>query len=145
MFLVPDCVTDSIKSSIWTLRQQWTGSQLIPSEVTRAVPNKACFSRHPQIISVVQTWEAQEPPIAPKRVSRKPISLLGAYLTFFYKNNRPIFQTFQNRRDSQELPGFHRRTSGYLTFSNDVFVDNGLCISKTRCLVFSENRDDIQR
>jgi hypothetical protein len=73
---------------------------LIPSEVTRAVPTKACFSTHPQIISVVQTWEAQEPPIAPKRVSCKPISVLGAYLTFFYKNNRPIFQTFQNRRNS---------------------------------------------
>ncbi len=66
----------------------------------------------------------------------------GAHLTFFYKNNRPIFQTFQNRRNSgsgyfksSRTARFHQRTSGYLTFSN-VFVDNGLCIRKTGCLVF---------
>jgi hypothetical protein len=72
------------------------------------------------------------PLIAPKRVSRKSIAVLGAHLTFFYKNNRPIFQTCQNRRNSDSryskpsrTARFHQRTSGYLTFSN-VFVDNGL-------------------
>jgi len=141
IFLVPDCVTDSINLQSG-LRQQWTGSQLIPSEVTCVLcPPKPAFSTHPQIISVVQTCEAQELLIAPRSVSR------GAHLTFFYKNNRPIFQTFQNRRNSgsryfkpSRTARFHRRTSGCLTFSN-VFVDYGLCIRKTGSLVFSEVRD----
>jgi len=68
-----------------------------------------------------------EPPIAPKRVSRKSISQcwLGAYLTFFYKSNRPIiFQTIsESERNSDsldiisnlpELPGFTPRTSGVI-------------------------------
>ncbi len=91
--------------------------------------------------------EAQQPAIALKRVSRVYLSV-GAYLNFFYKNDRPILQTFQNRRicglryfKPSRTARFHRRTSGYLTFSN-VFVDNGLCIRKTGCLVFSENSGD---
>jgi hypothetical protein len=54
----------------------------------------------------------------------------GAYLTFFYKNNRPIiFQTIsESERNSDsldiisnlpELPGFTPKNQwGYLTFSN---------------------------
>jgi hypothetical protein len=70
-------------------------------------------------------------------VSVVSLSQCWGTLDFFYKNNRPIFQTFQNRRNSGSLyfkPSrtgrFHRRTSGYLTFSN-VFVDNGFCLVPT--------------
>jgi hypothetical protein len=53
IFLVPDCATASINLQSG-LRQQWTGSQLIPSEVSCLLcPPKPAFSTHPQIISVV--------------------------------------------------------------------------------------------
>ncbi len=100
--LVPDCVTDSINLQSG-LRQQWTGSQLIPSEVTcvLCLP-KPAFSTHPQIISVVQTCEAQEPLIAPKRVSRKSISVLGHTWLSFIKTAALFFKQFR----IGELPGF---------------------------------------
>jgi len=145
--LIPDGVTDSINLQSG-LRQQWTGSQLIPSEVTcEPCPPKPAFLTHPQIISVVQTWEAQEPHIAPKRVSRKSISVLGHTWLPFIKTTALFFKQFKNRRKSGSryfkpsiTARFHQRTSGYLTFSN-VFVDHGLCIRKTGCLVFSKTRD----
>jgi hypothetical protein len=61
---------------------------LIPSEVTCVLcPPKPAFSTHPQIISVSETCEAQEPLIAPKRVSRKSISVLGHTWLSFIKTN----------------------------------------------------------
>jgi hypothetical protein len=67
---------------------------------------------------------------------------------YFNKNSQPPY--FSNISESENSGSryfkpsrtarFHRRTSGYFTFSN-VFVDNGLCDRKAGCLVFSENRD----
>jgi hypothetical protein len=55
--------------------------------------------------------EAQEQLIAPKRVSRKTISVSGAYLTFFYKNSQPPY--FSNILESEKL-----RFSIFQTFKN---------------------------
>jgi hypothetical protein len=52
----------------------------------------------------------------------------------FFKHFR-IGETPVRYFKSSRTARFHQRTSGYLTFSN-VFVDNGLCIRKTGCLVF---------
>ncbi len=72
------------------LRQQWTGSQLIPSGVTcGAVPTKACFfnTSTKSHFCCGETCEAQEPLIASKRVSRKSISVLGHTWLSFIKTN----------------------------------------------------------
>jgi hypothetical protein len=111
--LVPDCVTDSINFQSG-LRQKWTGSQLIPSKVPCVLcPPKPAFSTHPQIISVVQTCEAQEPLIAPKRVSRKSIAVSGHTWLSFIKATALFFKHFRigetpvlDISNLQELPGF---------------------------------------
>jgi hypothetical protein len=76
-------------------------------------PPKPAFSTHPQIISVVQTCEAQEPLIAPKRVSRKSISVLGHTWLSFIKTTALFFKHFRigetpvlDISNLQELPGF---------------------------------------
>ncbi len=66
-------------------------------------------------------------------------------MTFFYKNSQPPYFSNISFRIGEtpvldtsnppELPGFTKEPVVYLTFSN-VFVDNGLRIRKTGCLVF---------
>ncbi len=135
IFLVPDCITDSINLQSG-LRQQWTRSQLIPSEVTCVLcsPTPA-FNTSTNHFCCVNVWGPGTTHCSQACQSYVYLSV-GAHLTFFYKNNRPTFQTFQNRRNSgsryfkpSRTARFHRRTSGYLTFSN-VFVDHGLYISE---------------
>jgi hypothetical protein len=133
------------QSSLWTTpAMDWVAIDSQRSELP-AVPTKACFfNTSTNHFCCINVWVPGTAHCSQACQSYVYLSV-GAYLTFFYKNNRPIFQTFQNRRNSgsryfkpSRTARFLRRTSGYLMFSN-VFVDNGLCIRKTGCLVFSEN------
>ncbi len=156
--LVLDCVTDSINLQSG-LRQQWTGSQLVPREVTCVLcPPKPAFSTHPQIISVVQTCEAQEPLIAPKRVSGKSISVLGHTWLSFIKSTAPFFKHFRigetpvlDISNLEELPGFTEEpvviwrsqvclwTMGYVSEKLGVW-----CFLRT-AIRSLKNRGDIRR
>jgi hypothetical protein len=93
----------------------------------RAVPSKACFSNtSTNHFCCINVWGPGTTHCSQACQNRKSISVLGgAYLTFFQKYNRPIFQTFQNRRNSgsryfksSRTARFHQRTSGYLTYAN---------------------------
>jgi hypothetical protein len=74
IFLVLDCVTNSMNLRSG-LRQQWTGSQLIPSEVTSLLyPPKPAFSTHPQGPGTTHCSQACQ--------NRKSISVLRGTLEF---------------------------------------------------------------
>jgi hypothetical protein len=66
-----------------------------------AVPTKACFfNTSTNHFCCINVWGPGTTHCSQACQNRKSISVSGAHLSFFYKNNRPIFQTFQNRRNS---------------------------------------------
>ncbi len=60
----------------------------------------------------------------------------GANLPFFYKNNRPIFQTFLSESEKLRFSILQIFHNCQVSPKNQCFVDNGLCIRKTGCWVF---------
>jgi len=127
------------KSSIWTTpAMDWVAIDSRRSDLP-ALPTKACFfNTSTNHFCCINVWGRGTTHCSQACQNRKSISVLGGHtwLSFIKSASRPIFQTFQNRRNSgsryfksSRTARFHQRTSGYLTFSN-VFVDKWVMYQK---------------